>query len=127
MNGTTKAGAAVVAGAWLFWDVWSCVRGREKNCRLCADVAPIIERHCIRCHQPAIKKGDLSLATRADLDANDYLSAGKPKESHLLEVVTSEGGAKPLMPKVGAPLSPEELKTLATGLPKELHGLLARY
>jgi hypothetical protein len=76
------------------------------------DVAPIIEQHCIRCHQPAIKKGDLSLATDADLTANDYLSAGKPDESHLLEVVTPSGGAKPLMPKEGAPLSPQEVSTL---------------
>ena len=59
------------------------------------DIAPILEQHCIRCHQPAIKKGDLSLATRADLDANEYLSAGNPDESHLLEVVTPVGGEKP--------------------------------
>jgi mono/diheme cytochrome c family protein len=76
------------------------------------DVAPIFEQHCIQCHQPGIKKGDLSLASRADLDANDYLSPGEPDESHLLEVVTSSGGAKPQMPKGGPPLSAKELAAL---------------
>lgn len=76
------------------------------------DVAPIFEQHCIRCHQPGIEKGDLSLASRADLDANDFLSPSKPDESHLLEVVTPAGGAKPQMPKAGSPLSAKELTTL---------------
>ena len=76
------------------------------------DIAPILEQHCIRCHQPAIKKGDLSLATRADLDANEYLSAGNPDESHLLEVVTPVGGAKPEMPKEGTLLTTSEIALL---------------
>src|SRR6187455_2894188 len=76
------------------------------------DVAPILEQHCIRCHQPAIKKGDLSLATAADLTADEYLSPGKPDESHLLEVVTPSGGAKPQMPKDGSPLSSDEVALL---------------
>jgi hypothetical protein len=28
------------------------------------EVAPILERHCIRCHQPANKKGEVSLVKR---------------------------------------------------------------
>ena len=76
------------------------------------DVAPILEQHCIRCHQPAIKKGDLSLATAADLTSSEYLSPGKPDESHLLDVVTPTGGAKPQMPKEGSPLSPTEIALL---------------
>ncbi len=76
------------------------------------DVVPILEQHCIRCHQPAIKKADLSFATRADLEANDFLSAGKPAESHLLEMVTPSGGAKPQMPKEGPPLSAQEISVL---------------
>ncbi|MFO0789093.1 MAG: DUF1553 domain-containing protein [Pirellulales bacterium] len=76
------------------------------------DIAPIIERHCIRCHQPTNKKGDLSLATSADLEANEFLSAGKPEESHLLEVVTANEGKKPVMPKEGTPLAQDELRRL---------------
>ena len=29
------------------------------------DVAPILEQHCLRCHDDVQQKGDLSLATRA--------------------------------------------------------------
>lgn len=73
------------------------------------DVAPILEQHCIRCHQSANKKGDLSLATRVDLDANELLSAGKPDESRLLDVITAAAGEKPEMPKEGEPLSKREV------------------
>jgi hypothetical protein len=52
------------------------------------------------------------LATKADLESNDYLSPGKPDESHLFEVVTSSGDAKPQMPKEGSPLSPQETSLL---------------
>lgn len=75
-------------------------------------VAPILEQHCIRCHQPANKKGELSLATRADLEANELLLAGKPDESRLLEVVAAAAGAKPEMPKEGEPLSEKEVTVL---------------
>lgn len=76
------------------------------------DVVPILEQHCIRCHQPANKKGELSLATRDNLDENEFLSAGKPDESRLLEVVTAAAGAKPEMPKEGGPLSEKEVTVL---------------
>jgi mono/diheme cytochrome c family protein len=76
------------------------------------DIAPILEQHCIRCHQPNVKKGDLSLATRADLDANDFLSPGSPDESHLLEVVMPAGGAAALMPKEGPSISDHEINLL---------------
>ncbi len=78
------------------------------------DVAPIFEQHCIRCHQPANKKGELSLSTRADLDANEVLLAGKPDKSRLLEVVDAATGAKPEMPKEGEPLSKQEVAVLRT-------------
>jgi hypothetical protein len=77
------------------------------------DVAPILQDHCIRCHQPGIRKGDLSLATLADLKANEYVVAGKPAESYLLEVVVAgDNGARPRMPKQGRPLSKDEVEIL---------------
>jgi hypothetical protein len=76
------------------------------------DVAPVFEQHCIRCHQPENKKGGLSLATLADLAANQFVVPGDPDASYLLEVVTAESGEKPLMPKDGAPLLAEEIEIL---------------
>ena len=40
------------------------------------DVAPIFEKHCIRCHQPGIAKGKLSLATFDDLKAGAARRSG---------------------------------------------------
>src|SRR3954453_7404510 len=76
------------------------------------DVAPVFERHCIRCHQPSNKKGGLSLATATDLKSNEYIVAGEPDASYLSEVVTAAAGEKPLMPKEGLPLSAQEVSVL---------------
>ena len=76
------------------------------------DVAPILAGRCLRCHQEAIKKGELSLATAEDLVSLTYVVAGKSGESHLLDVVTAAAGAKPLMPKEGEPLSVKEVDLL---------------
>lgn len=76
------------------------------------DVAPILEQHCIRCHQPANKKSGFSLATCADLKSNEYVVAGEPDASYLIDVITADNGEKPLMPKEGAPLSAREVAAL---------------
>lgn len=78
------------------------------------DVAPIIERHCIRCHQPGNAETQLSLATNSDLAERGYLAPGDPQSSYLLDVVTSSGGEPPSMPKEGPPLSDEDVRTLRT-------------
>ncbi len=76
------------------------------------DVAPVLQRHCIRCHLPANVKSKLSLATFAELAANSYVIPGDPAASYLIEVVTASGESPPLMPKEGAPLSDEEVDLL---------------
>jgi hypothetical protein len=78
------------------------------------DIAPILERHCIRCHQPEQRQGDLSLATGHDMFANEYVVASKPDDSYLLDVVTAAKGDRPLMPKEGAVLSDAEVAMLRT-------------
>jgi hypothetical protein len=87
MNGGIRVTVTVAASAWLFLATGRAHGAPEGRTDFVSEVAPIIERHCVRCHQPAIKKGDLSLATRVDLDANDLLSAGHPDGSYLLAVV----------------------------------------
>ncbi len=85
------------------------------------DVAPIFEQHCIRCHQASNKKAKLSLATIADLKSNEYVVAGDPDGSHLVDVVTAAAGEKPLMPKEGAPLSADEVATLREWIREGAH------
>ena len=55
------------------------------------DVAPILVEHCVRCHRPESKKGDVSLVSAADLKASEAVEPGKPAESVLLEVVGARG------------------------------------
>ncbi len=77
------------------------------------DVAPILERRCLRCHQPGMAKGKVSLATAADLLEGDYVVPGKPEESGLIDLVLpEEAGAKPRMPKEGKALPEAEVAVL---------------
>ncbi len=89
------------------------------------DIVPIFEQHCIRCHKPGNEKGNLSLATSADLAANGYLAPGQPDESYLLEVVTAAEGQQPAMPKEGDPLSAEEISRLRSWIAAGANGRTA--
>lgn len=73
------------------------------------DVAPILQEHCIRCHLPGIKKGDISLATFEDLQANEHVIGGDPDGSYLLDLIVGADGEPPEMPKDGAPLTDDEV------------------
>jgi len=85
-------------------------------------VAPIIEQHCIRCHKPGNEKGDVSLATLADLSSAEYVSAGSPDESYLIELVTPPAASeRPAMPKEGDPLSAEQVAVLRTWIEQGAH------
>ena len=42
------------------------------------DVAPLLSRSCLRCHQPARKKGDVRLHTFDDLKTGEYVVPGRP-------------------------------------------------
>ena len=78
-----------------------------------ADVAPVLERHCIRCHQPGNAKGEFSLATEADLKASGHVVPGKPDQSELLRVVVAQQGeTRARMPKSGKPLTEGEVAVL---------------
>ena len=52
-----------------------------------ADVAPLLQDHCVRCHSSNNRKGDVSLETVKDLRENEYVVAGKPAESHLIDLI----------------------------------------
>ncbi|MCA9007207.1 MAG: DUF1549 domain-containing protein, partial [Planctomycetaceae bacterium] len=76
-------------------------------------VAPILQQHCIRCHNDSTKDGGLSLETKqAALKGGQngkILTPGVAAESMLLDYVT---GPEPEMPKKGEPLSKAEVETL---------------
>jgi len=76
------------------------------------DVAPIFQQHCVRCHTPGNAKGDISLATFAHLKENEYVVAGDPDSSYLVELVTTSNGEPPAMPQESKPLSDAEVTML---------------
>lgn len=75
-------------------------------------IAPLLETHCIRCHSPNNRKGELSLETIVDLKENGYIAPGDPAGSYLIDVVTSQDGQPAEMPKEGDALSIEEIGLL---------------
>jgi mono/diheme cytochrome c family protein len=101
--------------AWLVlfcgWLALSPARADEDFFR--RQVAPIFERHCVRCHQGDEPKGGLSLQTRETAlrggDSGAVIVAGKPGDSLIVEYVS---GDKPAMPKNAAPLKPAEIEAI---------------
>ena len=68
-----------------------------------AEVAPILQARCVRCHGGESPKGGVDLSTAATVVEGRGPDAwvvvpGRPDESLLLEVVS---GDEPAMPKVG--------------------------
>jgi hypothetical protein len=57
-------------------------------------VAPILRRHCVRCHQGDKAKGGLDLTSvnglAAGAEGTPVVVAGKPDESRLIEVVSGD-------------------------------------
>ncbi|MEM7601412.1 MAG: DUF1549 domain-containing protein, partial [Verrucomicrobiota bacterium] len=79
------------------------------------DVKPVLEAKCLSCHNPNNPKGDLSLATLAEIQAygEDVIRAGDHLDSLLHQVTIPLDGDKPEMPKEGEALTSEEAKLLA--------------
>ena len=73
------------------------------------DVAPLFQQHCLSCHQSGIRKGDVSLATFADLKTNGLVVAGDPAGSYLMDLISGVDSEPPEMPKDGEPLSEKEI------------------
>ncbi|MCA8995441.1 MAG: DUF1587 domain-containing protein, partial [Planctomycetaceae bacterium] len=75
------------------------------------DVAPILAKHCLECHDSAIKKGDLDLSVKTAAfqggESGKAIVPGKVSDSPLWEYVASND-----MPKDRAPLSDQEKDVL---------------
>lgn len=86
----------------------------KKNDLFKDQVAPIIERSCLECHNSNDPQGGLSLETKEAAfkggDSGEAIIAGKLDESFLIDYVT---GPEPEMPKKGTPLTKEEIEILS--------------
>ncbi len=114
-----KAGLRCVA--WLLglislWLICGSATAAEPNVAkesFREQVAPILERHCVRCHNDEDHKGGLSLATGAGArkggDSGLAIAPGKPVDSLLLTYIEGE---KPEMPKNAPALSKADVETI---------------
>jgi len=74
-------------------------------------VGPLIEAHCVRCHNRDAAQGDLSFTDADSVRASGVITPGRPDASLLIAQVTPEGGP-PEMPKEGKPLNAAERQLL---------------
>ncbi len=76
-------------------------------------VAPILELHCVRCHEGEKPKGGLSLVSAERFakggESGPIVVPGKPDESSLVDYIS---GDAPEMPKDGKPLSTGEVAAI---------------
>ncbi|MFH1299518.1 MAG: PSD1 and planctomycete cytochrome C domain-containing protein [Planctomycetota bacterium] len=79
------------------------------------DVAPILHRHCLSCHNDRIRRGGLSLhsAQAADKggESGSSIDPGDPSASYLLDLITPTDGTAE-MPRDAPPLSENEIATI---------------
>ena len=75
-------------------------------------VAPLLERRCLSCHNSVDRRGDFSLQSADTLLQSGHIAAGQPDDSQLLTVVTSQNGKTPEMPGSGPPLTDTEVQLL---------------
>lgn len=79
------------------------------------DIAPILETHCLNCHNKRDHRGGLSLQSReaalAGGDSGPSISPGDVSSSYLLDLITPVDGAAE-MPKESASLSIEQISLL---------------
>jgi hypothetical protein len=82
----------------------------EEPIAFARQVAPILERHCLHCHNAATHKGGLSLATAAAArqggETGPAFVAGRPRASLLVDVLS---GPKPRMPRNAPALRAEQV------------------
>jgi Tol biopolymer transport system component len=100
----TEAGATKEAGA--------------KPLSFMGDVAPVLVRNCIACHNPKKSEGKYVMTTFAQLakggkqGEGSTLVPGKPDDSYFIDVIQPD--AEPRMPYKLDPLLPDEIRTLET-------------
>src|SRR5579871_4523487 len=96
-------------------------------------IAPLLTEHCVACHNRSQLKGGLDLSTGATVlkggQSGPALVPGKPRESYLLDMISSAGGARPQMPAKGTPLTAAEVALVEHWISEEAawpEGLMLR-
>jgi WD domain, G-beta repeat/Planctomycete cytochrome C len=81
------------------------------------DIRPILQQHCLGCHQPAKAGGSYVMTLHAELfkpgnTGKEPIVKGKPDESLLLKQLLPQNGKPPAMPKEKEPLPEFQVKKI---------------
>ena len=81
------------------------------------EIRPILQQHCLGCHQPAKAGGGYVMALHSELfqpgnTGKPPIVKGKPNESLLVKQIVSQNGKPPAMPKDKEPLPDFQVKTI---------------
>lgn len=76
------------------------------NVSFSLDIQPVLERHCVPCHNESTKEGELSLSSYANITRDPgVVFPGEPGNSRLVWRIDPKYGM-PLMPPIGSPYKP---------------------
>ncbi len=92
----------------IVWIVHSGVAADEMP----AEVQAILQTRCLSCHNDVDQKGNFSLQSKKSFVDSGFVVLHQSTESHLISVVSAQDGQAPSMPKNGAPLAADEIKSL---------------
>ncbi len=110
-----------ILAAALAWLVLASVvpsaYSQEAKISFIRDVAPILKENCFACHDAKRKKGKLDMTTfesfRKGGTKDDPVTAGKPRESLIIDVLTSTGPEHMPPKENGDPLTKQQVTIIS--------------
>lgn len=90
---------------------------KSKSVSFIRDVAPILKKNCFSCHDANMRKGKLDMTTwesfRKGGRNDDPIVPGKPKESYLIDVLTTTSKRRMPPADTGKPLPKQQIEIIA--------------
>jgi len=82
-----------------------------------AEVKPVLQQHCLRCHNgtqppPALNLASKSTAFKRSAGGRDYIRPGDPDRSLLITAVQRSGTHSKLMPRADISLTDDQIGVL---------------
>jgi hypothetical protein len=107
--------ALTVQGPIVSCSVWKPVANAapltEKEQFFVAEVKPILQRNCLRCHDGTVLPGKLDLRNRELVDSQ-FIRPGHPDASLLVTAVSRKGTHPMLMPQLPLSLTDDQIGVL---------------
>lgn len=88
------------------------------------DIAPILQKHCLGCHQDRVRQGGLALHSAVETykggESGEIIDPGNPDSSYLMDLITPHDGAAE-MPQDAAPLTEDEVQAFRLWIKQGAH------